>query len=139
MALSRNHSYFQLNTGASLKTMKEFSVFTELSIDIGGVEYRPDIAVYPKMVINRFKDELRMTTLPLLAIEIFSPTQGTKELLEKVEVYFQNGIKSCWLIEPLTATVTVFSSSQQAKTYTEGVIIDEIAGIKLAIKDIFEL
>lgn len=51
VALSRNHSYFQLNTGVSLKNQKKFSVFSELSLLIDGKEYVPDIAVYPHMKI----------------------------------------------------------------------------------------
>ncbi|MFY7788730.1 MAG: Uma2 family endonuclease [Thermoflexibacteraceae bacterium] len=138
MSPSRNHSYFQLNTGYSLKNQKKFSVFSELSLLIDGKEYVPDIAVYPPMKINRSKDILKMTEMPLLAIEILSPTQGTQELLDKFEIYFAAGIKSCWLIEPAIGSVTVYENLDTFKTFVEGIIVDRIMDIQLPFIEIFD-
>jgi Uma2 family endonuclease len=138
MSPSRNHSYFQLNTGYSLKNQKKFSVFSELSLLIDGKEYVPDIAVYPPMKINRSKDILRMTEMPLLIVELLSPTQGTQEILDKFEIYFAAGIKSCWLIEPAIGSVTVYENLDTFKSFVEGTIIDKIAGIQLPFIEIFD-
>ncbi len=138
MSPSRNHSYFQLNTGYSLKNQKKFSVFSELSLLIDGKEYVPDIAVYPPMKINRSKDILKMTEMPLLIVELLSPTQGTQEILDKFEIYFAAGIKSCWLIEPAIGAVTVYQSLDNFRSFVEGDIIDNVSGLKLPIIEIFD-
>ncbi len=138
MSPSRNHSYFQLNTGYSLKNQKKFSVFSELSLLIDSKEYVPDIAVYPPMKINRSKDILKMTEMPLLIVELLSPTQGTQEILDKFEIYFAAGIKSCWLIEPAIGAVTVYESLDIFRSFVEGDIIDNVSGLKLPIIEIFD-
>ncbi len=138
MSPSLNYSYYQTNASYTLKNQKKFSVFTELSLQIEGKEYIPDVCVYPPMKINRNRDILRMTEMPLLAIEILSPTQGTKEIIDKFEVYFANGIKSCWLIEPATSTITVYNSLDKSKTFLEGEVIDTVLGLNIAISEIFD-
>ncbi len=79
-----------------------------------------------------------MTEMPLLAIEIISPTQGSKEILDKFEVYFAAYIKSCWLIDPATGVVTVYSSLDKSRTFVENDIIDTVLDLKIPIKDIFD-
>lgn len=139
MSPSRNHSYFQANTTYSLKNQRQYSIFTELSLEIEGKEYVPDICVYPKTKLNRRKDVLRMTEMPLLAIELLSPTQGTKEITDKFEIFFAAGIKSCWLIEPLIGTVTVYNSPESSQTFREGDMLeDKITGIKISVQEIFD-
>ena len=78
-----------------------------------------------------------MSEMPLLAIEILSPSQGTQEIIDKFGIYFQSGIKSCWLVEPVTNAVIVFSSYEEGKTFTDGEIIDEVLDIRIPIKDVF--
>jgi Uma2 family endonuclease len=138
MSPSRNHSYFQLNTGYSLKKQNKFSVFSELSLLIDGKEYVPDIAVYLPMKISKSKDILKMTEMPLLVVEVMSPTQGTQEVLDKFEIYFAAGIKSCWLLEPAIGAVTVYENLENFKTFVEGIIIDKVIDIKIPIQEIFE-
>lgn len=138
MSPSRNHSYFQLNAGASLKNQKKFSVFTELTLLIEGKEYVPDISVYAPMKINRSRDVLRMTEMPLLVVEVLSPTQGTQEILDKFEIYFAAGIQSCWLIEPTIGAVTVYENLENFKTFVEGKIIDKRLKIEITMEEIFD-
>ena len=138
MSASLNHSYYQSSANATLRNLKKYSIFTELSLLIDTKEYVPDICVYARMKINRSKDILRMTEMPLLAIEIISPTQGSKEILDKFEIYFAAHIKSCWLIDPATGVVTVYASLDKFRTFVENDIIDTVLDLKIPIKDIFD-
>ena len=79
-----------------------------------------------------------MTDMPLLAIEIISPTQGTLELMNKFDIYFEGGIKSCWLVEPLPGSVIVLSSPDKAQTFISGEVIDEIVDIRVPIDELFK-
>ena len=79
-----------------------------------------------------------MTEMPLLAVEILSPKQGTYELLEKFKVYFELGVKSCWLVDPAITTITVYSSNEEWRTFSGSEVIDETLGIKLPLNKIFD-
>jgi Uma2 family endonuclease len=135
---SFNHGYFQLSIGIALRQQENFSVVSASSIEINGKEYIPDISVYPKRKIDRFHDIVKMTDMPLLAIEIISPTQGTLELINQFDVYFEAGIKSCWLVDPLQGSVVVFNSPNQAQTFTCGEVVDEMINIRISIEEFFK-
>jgi len=133
------HSMVQARLAKLLGNLNKYEVFTELSLDIDGTEYKPDVCVYSiKLKKNRAKDIIKMTELPMLSIEILSPRQGFQELVEKVEVYFNAGIKSCWIVLPGIESIQVFSSLENFKVFSEGNLIDNIIGIELSINEVFK-
>jgi len=139
MSPSYHHAYLSSNLIAALHQFKTYSVFSELTLQIEGKDYIPDVCLYLKKTMNfAGGDILRMTELPLLAIEVLSPTQGTQEIIDKFKVYFAAGIKSCWLIIPPAQTVVVYASPEQAKTFSSGELVDDVMSIQLPLKDIFE-
>jgi Uma2 family endonuclease len=135
---SFNHGYFQLSIGIALRQQEKFSVVSASSIEINHKEYIPDISVYAKRKVDRLHDIVKMTELPLLAIEIISPTQGSLELINKFNIYFEGGIKSCWLVDPLPASVVVFSSPDKAQTFTSGEVIDDVVDMRVPIDELFK-
>lgn len=89
MSSSYYRSYICTNVASALKSEGTYSVFTELTLVIDGKDYIPDVSVYPKRKIEwRKRDIIRMTEMPLTAIEIVSPSQALDEALSKFEVYF---------------------------------------------------
>ena len=74
--------------------------------------------------------------MPLLAVEILSPKQGIYDILEKFKIYFTLSIKSCWLVIPATATVTIYSPDG-FKSINSGEVVDEMLNIRLPIAEIF--
>ncbi len=145
---SFNHGYIQMRLGIMLDRYGQYTPVSELSLDIGGVdlsaydvqrkqEVKPDIAIYPRRGLSRPRDILRMREMPLLAIEILSPRQGTYDILEKFRLYFDLGIRSCWLVDPALETVTVYQSMENYRTFSGGEVLDESTGIRLPIEDIF--
>jgi Uma2 family endonuclease len=137
MSPSVNHSYVQIALGAVLFNTKQYSVYSELSIEIEGKEYQPDLCVYSKRELDFFHDIIRMTELPLLAIEILSPSQTIQELIDKIEIYLNAGIQSCWLVIPATCTITVYNDMKKISTYSKNQVIDDKLNISLALSDIF--
>ncbi|MEN8218062.1 MAG: Uma2 family endonuclease, partial [Pseudomonadota bacterium] len=92
---SVNHSLAQVMIASLLVNDERFTVLTELSIDISqhdlskyGIkakdEVKPDICVYSNEIGFQEFDIMKMTEMPLLAIEILSPSQGPKELKDKI-------------------------------------------------------
>ncbi len=137
MSPSFNHGYLQIKLGAALLSLNKYTVLSELSLDIQGKEFRPDICLYSQRKTNFLYDIVRMTEMPLLAIEILSMSQNIKEAVDKFEVYFEAGISSCWLVMPFPHSVTVFNGLDQVATYSGGKIIDPKLGIELNFDDIF--
>jgi Uma2 family endonuclease len=134
---SFNHSYVQITLGSALLNLKKYTVLSELSLDIDGTEYRPDICVYHKRSMNPTHDIARMTEMPLLVCEILSVSQTLQEMIDKFDSYFKAGVQSCWLILPVTCTVVVYHSLDEFKVFATDQIIDEILDIRLSIQDIF--
>lgn len=137
---SLNHSYVQANLTWLLKNLGQYAVLTELSLSSGkdsAGEIRPDVCLYPKLTINRLHDVLKMTDMPLLAIEILSPRQSLYETVEKIRLYFQLGVKSCWLVEPTAGVVMVFASPDSSITFSSGEVVDENLSIRLPLEQIF--
>lgn len=144
---SYNHAMTQTNLGFLLKRLGNYSVFTELSLDTSAVvlenvprrdETRPDVCLYPKRSLSRPFDILKMSEMPLLTIEILSPRQGIQEILEKFAIYFARGVQSCWLVDPITAIVAVYSSLQERTVFSADEVVDEKLGIRLPFAEIFE-
>ena len=135
---SKNHSLLQARLAYLLANLDKFNIFTELSIEINKTEYKPDVCLYPKFENDYTKDNIKMTELPLLAIEILSPSQVAQELIDKIEIYFNAGIKSNWFVMPMPKSITVFSSIKNFETFSKGNLIDNIIGIELAINEIFK-
>lgn len=135
---SFNHSYVQITLGAALLSLKKYTVLSELSIDIDGTEYRPDICIYSKRPMNPTHDISRMTEIPLTICEILSASQTLQEMIDKFDIYFKAGVQSCWLILPITCTVVVYYSLDKFVVFATGEIIDNKLDIQLPIKNIFD-
>ena len=144
---SHNHSAIQANITYLLKRAEKYSVYTELSLDTTTLdpqkfkfkdEIKPDVCVYPKRGLIRPFDILKMSEMPLLAIEVLSPKQSAYEILEKFAAYFTLGVKSCWLVDPLTAVVSVYSALDTHQNFTVGEVVDPVIGLRLPFSEIFE-
>lgn len=144
---SLNHSAIQVNLAFLLKQLGTFSVYTELSLDTSRLdktkykfkeEITPDVCIYPKRGLSRPYDILKMTEMPILAIEILSPKQGVQEIVEKIDAYFALGVRSCWLIDPTTAIVIVYRALDERNVFASGEVIDDMIGIRLPFDEIFD-
>ena len=146
---SFNHGYVQVRLIVAFDKLGVYTPVTELSLDVSGAdlsqfdlrtkeEIKPDICLYPKRGLSRPRDILKMTEMPLLAVEILSPRQGTYSILQKFEAYFSLGIHSCWLVEPTTRVVHIYKDPITRTTYSTGDLIDEKLDIQMAVAEIFE-
>lgn len=145
---SFNHSYLQIRLGKVLDS-ETYTACAELSLDTSGLDFekldvklrrdevKPDISLYPKRGLSRPRDILRMKEMPLLVVEILSPRQGTDEVLEKFQVYFALGIRSCWLVDPALETIAVYSSMADRTVFSTGDIVDPEFKIRASLLDIF--
>lgn len=146
---SFNHGYTQARLIVLLDRIGGFTPISELSLDVRGTdlsqfdlrtkeELKPDIALYPKRGRSQPRDILRMREMPLIAVEILSPKQGTYDILEKFKAYFELGITSCWLVDPALRTVTVYAANDEWETFSTNEVVDNQFNIRLPLAEIFD-
>ncbi|MBX3059693.1 MAG: Uma2 family endonuclease [Anaerolineae bacterium] len=135
---SKNHAIVQTNLILALsKIAADLSVLSELTIDLETGPLTPDICVYPELEVDWIHDEIRMSDLPLLVVEILSPKQYLSDLVEKLELYFAAGVKSGWLVQPSLKSIAVFTPDMTSTVYTAGELTDPALGITINLDDIF--
>ncbi|OQW91853.1 MAG: hypothetical protein BWK78_03380 [Thiotrichaceae bacterium IS1] len=153
---SWNHSAVQFSLLKSLDIPDKYVPRPELSLDLGTLdltklkigakqELKPDVCLYPatRRGLSRPTDILRMTEMPLLVIEILSPTQGMYDIKEKFKAYFALGIKSCWLVLPEIENITIYSSTMDSgkafsRLHGDSEVVDEVLAIRVPLDKIFE-
>ncbi|MCI5137232.1 MAG: Uma2 family endonuclease [Candidatus Electrothrix sp. AR1] len=132
------HSAIAINIGGELVKQKEFRAHFELTVVIEGANYQPDISVYKRKKLNFISEQDKPKTeeLPLLAVEIVSPSQTMNELIKKAEFYVGSGVSSVWIVHPQTHSITV-KSQVETKIYHEG-ILEDMTGIRADLGVVFE-
>lgn len=62
--------------------------------------------------------------VPTLAIEVLSPSTRSKDMLKKLDLYMQCGVKEYWIIDPKNDQIIVYSLENNdiadSKTYSKG-------------------
>lgn len=127
----------QTKIAVLLFSLDEYTALTELSLDVSGLadetlrtkykdSIKPDICVYSQRSLDITEDVVKMTEMPLLAIETLSPMQGVKSLIEKVRVYFALGVRSSWIVYPYNRSVTVYTAPKSFSTYSTGNVVANI-------------
>jgi Uma2 family endonuclease len=137
---SKNHALVQTNLVAYLvnKYEEKFASVTELSLELSEGNATPDVCIFESMDTDWLHDEIRITTPPITAIEIVSPSQGNADMIEKLDLYFGSGVKSYWLVIPTFKEVHVFSADYQRVTFLEGIVKDPITEIEIPLDKIFK-
>ena len=136
---SLNHAQAQTQLTFELARFAgTYSILSELSIEINGKPYTPDLSIFEPREINWFDDVVRVTDPPLIAIEILSPTQGFSAIsADKLKTYFAHGIGTIWVVHPELQTITIFTSPTSKKTFTEGEVTDPKTPITVNLDRIF--
>ncbi len=102
----------------------------------------PDVFVLPHAEwMEARRKNTYPTTSPILAVEVISPANRKKRILQKVEIYLKNGSKTVWLVYPKARKVEVYSSGQSnPDIYGEGGTLSlphPLPRISVAIREIF--
>jgi Uma2 family endonuclease len=136
---SRNHSYVQVNLALAFAQLQRYVVFSELSLEIGGKEYKPDICLYSEEhdLQSLAEDVVRETCLPLLAVEILSPRQVMMDIMAKFKAYFNAGIPSAWIVIPSGHTVMIYSDLDTVQAFSNGDAVDEKLNLRVPLQQIF--
>ncbi len=87
------------------------------------------------------KDAFIIDGVPVLAVEILSPSDQQQHVLRKVKDLLEAGVPLVWLVETVFETITVYSPTARPRMLT---IDDEITaephlpGLRIAVARVFE-
>ncbi len=105
--------------------------------------------VQPDIIVICDRDNMdpkgKYRGVPTLVVEVLSPSTRSKDILKKLELYKQCGIKEYWMVDPKNNLVTIYSLDQNeitdsaafhkgAHDYVES---GYFKGLKVALADMF--
>ena len=134
---SFNHGAIQMNLGAEFAKNHSFRTISELTLDISGKSHTPDLSVYPRTPLNLRHDLSPCPDPPLLAVEILSPQQGAQEVMDKVDLYFAFGVKSCWVVSPAMHTIQILTADGRENVLNSGMATDPVTGLTAELASVF--
>ena len=132
---SLKHSYICSGILRQLFADEQLQVLPELTLNIEK-GLTPDISVYDKdtIQIEPFDDYVKYDRMPILAIEIISPSQNVQQLREKSKLMKNHGIQAIWTVEPYTRSVLVNDANGEHLFREESV---ESANIRVDFARVF--
>jgi Uma2 family endonuclease len=86
------------------------------------------------------EDALFIDGIPVLAIEIFSPSDTVAEIAEKTESYLEAGVPLVWEVNPFSKTVAVYRPGQPPELFNvthELTAEPHLPGLRIPVAEIF--
>lgn len=104
---------------------------------------QPDIvAICDKEKRN---DKDRYLGVPTLAVEVLSPSTRSKDMVKKLDLYMECGVKEYWVVDPMNETIAVYQFADKdivnSRIYLN--LADQTVqsfhfdGLQVAIRDVF--
>jgi Uma2 family endonuclease len=88
--------------------------------------------------------ELRYIGVPSLIVEILSPSNQSHDLITKLNIYMNAGVKEYWIVNPMLHSVTVYSLNEERmyeqhdmKTEGGNITSNFLHGFSVDLKEIF--
>lgn len=88
-------------------------IATEVDIELQGQGYRPDIVGWRRERLPTPPRERPVTVRPDWVCEVVSESNATIDTVKKLRRYHQAGIPHYWIIDPSTATLSVYRNSPE--------------------------
>ncbi|WP_395742659.1 Uma2 family endonuclease [Prosthecobacter sp.] len=133
----RNHAIVQSNLVAAFAQNRNFRTMSELNLELGGWRVVPDLCVFPRTSTSFEEDVTWVTIAPLIAVEIFSPSQTLEEMTTKVNRLLAAGTSSVWFVIPSMRIVSIYQKDAPVLCATSGVLTDPVTGISVNVDEIF--
>lgn len=102
-----------------------------------------DVAYIPATLIpSRAQSSLLVDGVPILAVEVLSPSDTHEGVTEKIELYLRVGIRQVWIIDPDLHTVTVHRPDAEPAFYTTRQELSgdpDLQGFRMKVAELFDL
>lgn len=78
--------------------------------------------------------------VPVLAVEILSPSDVHADISEKVQEYLAVGVQQVWVIDPDFETVMAFTRGAEPRLFTRGseLTAETLPGFSVSVAELFE-
>lgn len=79
--------------------------------------------------------------VPILAVEILSPSDKHEDIADKVQIYLEAGVLLVWVIDPDLRTVTVYRPDAPPEIFSQGQELTaepHLPGFRAAVGELFE-
>lgn len=97
-----------------------------------------DVAVLSLARWEETADHDYYSGVPLIVIEVLSPSNSASEMLDREEICLRNGGQEFWLVDPRRESVKVIRAGGYSVAYdVEGVLESGALGGSIAVRDIF--
>ena len=119
---------------------QQYRALSELTLDTPPNGATPDVVVYPYFKADSTKEyPARRTDAPLITVEIQSPSQSLDEMLDKADVYFAFGVKSCWIVQPRIEGIFVYGEPNRYQFFHhDDVLRDPNFDIEISLSEVFK-
>lgn len=117
----------------------EYRIVNELTLELpDGSVVTPDVTVLTRRPVRLGREPAKCHEIPHLVVEILSPSQGYQGVVEKIDGYLANGVKSVWQIDPALKIVAVYQQgSVDPQIVQRGEIKDLATGLSARLEEIF--
>lgn len=145
----RPRTYHQDVVGALTQLLRNFlqdscigKVYMDVDVVFGDQVVSPDIVFIAKDRLS-IVQEMNIQGVPDLVIEVLSPSTQKYDRKVKSELYFDNGVKEYWLVDPAAFLVEILSSAEggwkRVAVYDESDRFSSpvLPGLQGNVKDIF--
>jgi hypothetical protein len=82
-------------------------------------------------------DHVQEIEPPLMVIEILSAGQTVEDLIAKADAYFEGGVRSCWIVQPVLETIAVLVPGEKPKIHGTGELTDPATAITVKVEEVF--
>jgi len=134
----KNHAIVQSNLVAAFSQRRDFRTMSELNLELDGWRVVPDLCVFPRTTNNFSEDIAWVTTAPLIAVEIFSPSQTLEEMTTKVSRLLAAGVASVWFVIPSVRVISIYQKDTPVLSATAGILSDPVTGISVNVDEVFD-
>jgi Uma2 family endonuclease len=100
----------------------------------------PDLAFFDDVRPYRELNPKFTEGVPLLAVEVLSPTDRIGKVTRRIKEFLQSGIQMVWLIDPDACDVTVYRKGKDPEVFDEGQELtgeDVLPEFKCRVADFF--
>jgi Uma2 family endonuclease len=78
--------------------------------------------------------------IPVLAVEILSPSDSQERINEKIDLYRETGVPLIWIVDPALKTILVLRAGEEPELFNirqELAGAPELPGFRVAVADVF--
>ena len=136
-----SHSLLEMRLGARFlaQAAGRYLIAPELSVEFADkLTLTPDISVLPQRQIDWVREPVHCQDLPILVVEILSPSQGYMSVVEKIDAYFVHGVQSVWQVNPALRLIAIYQPGvDKPEIIQRGEAKDPVTGLSVHLEDLF--